>query len=194
MVIEIFCSDTDCLSNSTNIHKYWGGNAVWVRPLLARLWVGDQLNGWEGPVELFVVFHIPIWLELHSPRIVGRVRPLLVGSWVLVEASSGHRGKPRLPVSLSPPYRHRQPLQKLRICEIGREDFLPRKIRFLWSTNLIFRKFRAKKKINVGVRCALCEHKVSVKKCRSPPVRRTGQQEEWFLLIFDRTRTRRKTR
>ena len=37
------------------------------------------------------------------------------------------------------------------------------------------------------------KHKVSVKKCRSPLVRRTGQQEEWFLLIFDRTRTRRKT-
>ena len=91
-------------------------------------------------------FHIPLRLELHSPRIVGRVRPLLVGSWVLVEASSGHRGKPRLPVSLSPPYRHRQPLQKLRICEIGRKDFLPKKIRFLWSTNLIFRKFWAKRK------------------------------------------------
>ena len=105
---------------------------------------------------------------------MGRVRPLLVGSWVLVEASSGHRGKPRLPVSLSPPYRHRPPLQKLRICEIGREDFLPRKIRFLWSTNLIFRKFWAKKKNqHWGALCTVRAQGVSEK------VSVTSSEKNW---------------
>ena len=116
-----------------------------------------------------------------SPRIVGR--PASLESSLLYEARSLRSGKPRLPVSLAPCNAARVPCFKHLtngFVRLGNKISRPRKIGFLWKRNQISRKSweagRQQQFTGAG-------HKVSVKKCRSPRVRRSGQLSE-FLLIF----------
>ena len=116
-----------------------------------------------------------------SPRIVGR--PASLESSLLYEARSLRSGKPRLPVSLAPCNAARVPCFKHLtngFVRLGNKISRLRKIGFLWKRNQISRKSweagRQQQFTGAG-------HKVSVKKCRSPRVRRSGQLSE-FLLIF----------
>ena len=150
------------------------------RPLPPMVIIPPPLN--LSNISAWVRALITAKFSALSPRIVGRPASLQSGSqsFLLVVPRSLRSGKPRLPVSLIPANDSLSPASN-GFVRLGNKISRPRKIWFLWRTNLIFRKSweagRQQQFTGEGTRCQW-------KSVGHLAVRRRSGQLSEFLLIF----------